>query len=131
MRAIDGDAVLDRYYAEFEKQDICDGSQDKDWLMRCIKEAPTLTTPSEWISMEDRTPEFTGFLDHIMVITCDKNGHVMPMVRERILVGYGWMERWLYPWNKIYDGPEITHWMPLPKPPKKGKEELKDDSTTD
>lgn len=46
-RAIDADAVLDRYYAEFEKQDICDGSQDRDWLMRCIEEAPTLTPPNE------------------------------------------------------------------------------------
>lgn len=46
-RAIDADAVLDRYYAEFDRQDICDGSQDRDWLMRCIEEAPTLTQPNE------------------------------------------------------------------------------------
>ena len=52
-RAIDADAVLDRYYAEFEKQDICDGSQDRDWLMRCIEEAPTITPPNEWVSVED------------------------------------------------------------------------------
>lgn len=49
MRMIDADAVLDRYYAEFKKQDICDGSQDRDWLMRCIEEAPTLTPPNEWV----------------------------------------------------------------------------------
>ena len=79
---------------------------------------PTLTPSNEWINMEDRPPEFPGFLDHIMVVTYNKNGHVMPMVRERILVGYGWMERWLFPWNEIYDGPEITHWMSLPEPPK-------------
>lgn len=46
-RMIDADAVLDRYYAEFEKQDICDGSQDRDWLMQCIEEAPALTPPNE------------------------------------------------------------------------------------
>ena len=46
-RMIDADAVLDRYYAEFEKQDICDGSQDRDWLMQCMEEAPTLTPPNE------------------------------------------------------------------------------------
>lgn len=83
-------------------------------------ESNTLTPPNEWINMEDRPPEFPGFLDHITVVTCDKNGYVMPMVRERTLAGYEWVERWLYPWNKIYDGPEITHWMPLPKPPKGG-----------
>ena len=96
-----------------------------------IADAPTITPPNEWISMEDGPPEFPGFLDHIMVVTCDKNGYVIPMVRERTLVGYEWTERWLFPWNEIYVGPEITHWMPLPEPPKKGKEELKDDGTTD
>ena len=40
---IDADAVLDRYYAEYEKQDICDGSQDRDWLMKCLEEAPTIS----------------------------------------------------------------------------------------
>lgn len=87
-----------------------------------VADMPTITPSNEWVSMEDRPPEFPGFLDHIMVITCDKNGYVMPMVRERTLVGYEWVERWLYPWNKIYDGPEITHWMSLPESP---KEELK------
>ena len=61
-RPIDADAVLDRYYAEFDRQDICDGSQDRDWLMRCIEEAPTLTQPNEPLTleklenMEDTTP---------------------------------------------------------------------------
>lgn len=52
-RAIDADAVLDRYYAEFDRQDICDGSQDRDWLMRCIEEAPTLTQPNEPLTLEE------------------------------------------------------------------------------
>lgn len=51
-RPIDADAVLDRYYAEFDRQDICDGSQDRDWLMRCIEEAPTLTQPNEPLTCE-------------------------------------------------------------------------------
>ena len=42
MRLIDIDAVLDRYRAEYKQQDICDGSEDLDWLMRCITEAPTV-----------------------------------------------------------------------------------------
>ena len=94
-------------------------------------QTPTLRTisrPNEWVSVEDRLPEFPGFLDHIMVVTYNKNGHVMPMVRERILVGYGWMERWLFPWNEIYDGPEITHWMPLPAPPEHRLPKTKKDS---
>lgn len=85
-----------------------------------VKNMPTLTQPNDWVSVEERPPEFPGFLDHITVVTCDKNGYVMPMVRERTLAGYEWVERWLYPWNKIYDGPEIIYWTSLPKPPKGG-----------
>lgn len=48
MRLIDIDAVLDRYHAEYKQQDICDGNEDLDWLMRCITEAPTVdATPTE------------------------------------------------------------------------------------
>lgn len=47
MRLIDADAAIDRYYGEWEKQGIWDGDQDRDWLMRCIEEAPTLTLPEE------------------------------------------------------------------------------------
>ena len=41
-RLIDNQAAVDRYYAEFEKQDICDGAQDRDWLKRCFDESPTI-----------------------------------------------------------------------------------------
>ena len=42
MRLIDADAAVGRYYAEWEKQDIHDGDQDRDWLKRCIDETPTI-----------------------------------------------------------------------------------------
>ena len=41
-RLIDVDAAIDRYYAEYKKQDICDGREDRNWLKRCIDEAPTI-----------------------------------------------------------------------------------------
>lgn len=113
MRAIDGDAVLDRYYAEFEKQDICDGSQDKDWLMRCIKEAPTLAQPNEWVIVGERLPE-------------KKRDVLMLFGAGNMAVG------WLYDidehttfWCAYTDDGFYTdcdcaptHWMMLPKPPK-------------
>ena len=40
MRLIDADKAIGRYYAEWEKQDISDGAQDRDWLKQCIDEAP-------------------------------------------------------------------------------------------
>ena len=41
-RLVDIDAALDRYYAEWELQDICSGEEDRDWLMKCINEAPEI-----------------------------------------------------------------------------------------
>lgn len=42
MRLIDADKAIGRYYAEWEKQDISDGAQDRDWLKQCIDEAPAI-----------------------------------------------------------------------------------------
>lgn len=52
-RIIDADAVLDRYYAEFEQQDICDGAEDRDWLMKCLTEAPAITQSTEPLTLDD------------------------------------------------------------------------------
>ena len=115
MQLIDADALLKDISAARE----CGGMDEivAGTLRRYILRQPVIAQPNEWINMEDRPPEFPGFLDHIMVITCNKNDYVIPMVRERTLVGYEWTERWLFPWNEIYVGPEITHWMQMPKPP--------------
>ena len=78
-RPIDADAVLDRYYAEFDRQDICDGSQDRDWLMRCIEEAPTLTQPNEPLALEqlremDGEPVWVEDVKHWALIDIEKGG---------------------------------------------------------
>ena len=111
-RAIDADAVLDRYYAEFEKQDIFDGSQDRDWLMRCIEEAPTLTPPNEWVSVEEKLPTderpvlvfvgyadtMTGFITTSSYFCFDANPH--------------------WQWDGLVrDEQRTLFWMPLPAPP--------------
>ena len=119
MRLIDADVLL----KDISEARECGGMDEivAGTLRRYILRQPVITPSNEWINMDDMPPKFPGFLDHIMVITCDKNGYVIPMVRERTLVGYEWAERWLYPWNKIYVGPEITHWMSLPESPKEDK----------
>lgn len=83
--------------------------------------APTLTPQNEWVSVEERLPELPE-KDWCskMVISCDKNGHVAPMIWERAQVRGKMIERWKYHWDRIYDGAGITHWMPLPAPPGEG-----------
>ena len=125
MRMIDADAVLDRYYAEFEKQDICDGSQDRDWLMRCIEEAPTLTPPNEWVSVEERLPEDEA--RQYIEDDLDGIGYLYPCLltykspnTERIHVVrfyYDIIQKWF-----VNNGEELCEkgrciaWMPLPAP---------------
>lgn len=136
MRMIDADAVLDRYYAEFEKQDICDGSQDRDWLMRCIEEAPTLTPPNEWVSVEERLPEDEA--RQYIKDELDGIGYLYPCLltykspnTERIHVVrfyYDIIQKWF-----VNNGEELCEkgrciaWMPLPAPydrrPPEGKED--------
>lgn len=69
----------------------------------------------EWISVEDRLPEDGGFY-----IVGFKNGGSF--------LGWYNSEKWHNPKGKEYgitkfgDNNTVTHWMPLPKPPKEGGE---------
>ena len=58
-------------------------------------------TVQEWISVGDRLPE-----DSATVLVCHKNG----LVTTNAWLGAHW-------WFKDERNP-ITHWMPLPQPPK-------------
>ena len=58
-------------------------------------------TVQEWISVDDRLPE-----DSATVLVCHKNG----LVTTNAWLGAHW-------WFKDERNP-ITHWMPLPQPPK-------------
>lgn len=64
---------------------------------------------SEWISVNDRLPE-AGYGQ----ILCTASGRVI----------YGWLRSWPGPkakkWKGVHYviGEEVTHWQPLPAPPK-------------
>lgn len=59
---------------------------------------------SEWISVDDRLPEFTG--TYLVV------GEVVEMEFSVFCIDYGWQ----------YDEYLITHWMPLPEQPDQYRE---------
>ena len=86
-----------------------------------IENMPTLTPPNEWVSVEKGFPELPdASWCSRSVIVCDKDGDVAPLLWARAQVRGKTVERWKYHWGRIYDGPEITHWTPLPAPPGKG-----------
>ena len=110
MRLIDADAVLDRYYAEYERQDICDEAEDREWLMKCLNEALTLTPPNEWASVEDTVP--------------DPGERVL--ATDGIFVGEAyrssansWFRHTGFPWRDGVTGRTVRFWMPLAAPPEK------------
>lgn len=119
-RAIDKQTMLD-LIIKAKRTDPETGSF-AEWLAEYLVEhLPTLTPQNEWVSVEERLPELPE-KDWCskMVISCDKNGHVAPMIWERAQVRGKMIERWKYHWDRIYDGAGITHWMPLPAPPGEG-----------
>lgn len=63
---------------------------------------------SDWISVEDRLPQVGEF--------CDKTGLEFGCVL--VYDGEDVYEEYVHFVRKGYETGEITHWMPLPGPPK-------------
>lgn len=69
-----------------------------------IQHVPTLTPPNEWVSVEERLPK----PQENPVIACDYTGVCLAWYSPTM----GWQYR------TGLSGVDITHWMPLPQPPK-------------
>lgn len=102
MRLIDADLFakqLDKYFDSFYGYGelyACSTIQDM------LEDAPAVN-PCEWISVEDRLPD-----EDVRVLVCiDSDRHYIKMDTDRILKG-----KWVR-WSTY-----VTHWMPLPEPPK-------------
>ena len=80
----------------------------------------------EWISVKDRLPDVDkteSKFESVTVIAFVPKDRVRPMLYERAYVRGKTVRRWKWIWYRLYDGDEITHWMPLPEPPKENKTE--------
>ena len=67
-------------------------------------------TVQEWISVDDRIPENSG--NYLVVHRNKYNGNTSIAIEAYIKcrVGEWWSNDYVY---------DVTHWMPLPEPPKK------------
>ena len=70
--------------------------------------APTLTPPNEWVSVDERLPGVSG--NYICAVK-DKNGSVWTIPAEWSLE----MKMWIGAFGEIKN--IVTHWMPLPVAP--------------
>ena len=85
-----------------------------------IDEAPTV---GEWISVKDRLPKLEESVLVYGVGRTDgyRNKHTIE-ISYRYLYRSHWQlseeEVWAEPWDYFFVNYKITHWMPLPEPPK-------------
>ena len=73
------------------------------------KEEPSIETVQEWISVKDRLPEAGGYV--VCIAKRNPFSRFMPMVARIEKNG------WVNPMTEQYIS-EVTHWMPMPNPPK-------------
>lgn len=65
-------------------------------------------TVHQWISVEERLPEIG-----VRVLLLDKHGHILERELYRFIDGFLCFRP-----DGLVPGKHITHWMPLPEPPK-------------
>ena len=74
----------------------------------------------KWISVQDRFPEVH---EEVLVFAVDKdnpNGepvYALTAMREYRTLN-GPVKSWIQPWQYFNANYRVTHWMPLPEPPK-------------
>ena len=144
-RAIDADELVMFPYSEgsgteeqisewieqagLSEDDTADRARELCWkviegCINVVKTQPTLTPPNEWISVEERLPEYnpgTGAKSY-WVAKKDNAGNWQMKIAQYCDYGYAmtmdaetevtWRD---WDFTKIAN---VTHWMPLPKRPK-------------
>ncbi len=73
---------------------------------------------SEWISVNDRLPE----TEEIVLVTVSGCPHKnITLVCACELAEFNVHEGWILEMYPEWENPIVTHWMPLPEPPKEDK----------
>ena len=63
---------------------------------------------SKWIPVTERLPQ-----EFVSVLVCIPCEHPFPTVKEAYLTNDYWVTK-----TSIFSDKDVTHWMPLPEPPK-------------
>ena len=75
---------------------------------------------AEWISVKDRLPEV---YEEVLVFAVDRGDlsdepvYALTAMREYRTFN-GPVKSWIQPWQYFNANYKVTHWMPLPEPPK-------------
>ena len=130
MRLIDVDKIyqdVEEALAE-KKGDFANGiPYEWAWTLTVLGAQPTIEQP-KWISCGERLPEDDErnrfyddrFLKFTSVLGYDKEGGIRILNRIKVdPCGIDYIDRLSTDgWRWSYRGENVTHWMPLPQPPK-------------
>ena len=110
-RAIDAEQV-EKIYEEWLNY-LPDGEETPaiEQCLNVIKNAPTLTPPNEWVSVDERLPDFDV---PVLVYVKDIFDNKGIINITKYTITYDSTNNWLGYENNSF---KITHWMPLPEPP--------------
>ena len=93
-------------------------------LAAVLEKLEQTPTPPRWIPVGERLPEPVKncISAEVTVLACyydayTKAYEVSPLIYERTTIRGKPVERWRYMFDRLYTGPEILYWMPLPEPP--------------
>lgn len=107
MRLIDADALLENVYTFMDGEEV----------INIITNAPTVQRDG-WVSVEDRLPE----LKDDSVLAHFENGSIETVHIEDyfkpITNGFDEDGNQIYTKWYLHSNPLVTHWKPLPEPPK-------------
>ena len=84
--------------------------------LRIIEQAPVVAAMPRWISVEERLPEDDANV-LVYAIGNNENSCIAMTSYTHNLHGFH-IEGWRSPWQYFFYEHKITHWMPLPEPPK-------------
>ena len=95
----------------------------EDFARRLIdhaKPVPDNNVSCKWIPVTERLPELPdeNYCSITVLAATTGANSSFPAIYRRGIVRGKRVERLKYCWDRVYDGPAITHWMPLPEPPK-------------
>lgn len=71
----------------------------------------------KWISVEERLPEIS---DVVLVIASGKPRENIELHDAFLIASFWGDEGWIADGYEEWDAVNVTHWMPLPEPPKEG-----------
>ena len=120
MRLIDADALMEsaKGYSPIQGE-LC-GYYDFAWL---VNAEPTVDATEvvrcNWIPISERLPEDGRY---VPVIVSGRVGNVR-LDRAVELAEFSMDEGWILEMWPDWENPTVTHWMPLPEPPKEDHHE--------